>query len=256
MKPCGKNTTIAIDPFKKLSMSTTVFNITGMTCGNCVRHVQEALAPLGSVTVGLTAPQAVFAKATDAAQVQAALSGTRYLANALAPAAQQITPAQTDAAQSWWATYRPLLLLLGFVLLASIAVQAPQGAVTVHETMRYFMAGFFLTFSFFKFLDLPAFANAYAGYDLLAARWKTWGFIYPFVELALGLAYLTQWLPEITLWVTIVVMGFSAIGVIRAVVNKQAIRCACLGSVFNLPMSTVTIVEDVGMVLMAAWMLL
>jgi hypothetical protein len=39
------------------------------------------------------------------------------------------------------------------------------------------------------------------------------------------------------------------------VVNKQTIRCACLGSVFNLPMSTVTIVEDVGMVLMAAWML-
>jgi hypothetical protein len=70
-----------------------------------------------------------------------------------------------------------------------------------------------------------------------------------------GLAYLTHWQPALTHWVTIVVMGFSAIGVIRAVVNKQAIRCACLGSVFNLPMSTVTIVEDVGMVLMAAWML-
>jgi hypothetical protein len=140
-------------------------------------------------------------------------------------------------------------------LLASIGVQAAHGWVTVNETMRYFMAGFFLAFSFFKFLDLPAFANAYAGYDLLAAKWRVWGFIYPFVELGLGLAYLTHWQPTLTHWLTIIVMGFSAIGVIRAVVNKQVIRCACLGSVFNLPMSTVTIVEDVGMVLMAAWML-
>jgi copper chaperone CopZ len=237
-----------------MNSNQTSFTITGMTCGNCVRHVQEALAPLGSVTVGLTAPQAVFASAKDSALVQAALSGTRYVATAVPSAPVNIKP-NDEAAPTWFATYRPLLLLVGYILLASIGVQAAHGAVTVNETMRYFMAGFFLAFSFFKFLDLSAFANAYAGYDLLAAKWKGWGMVYPFVELGLGLAYLTHWQPSLTHWVTIVVMGFSAIGVIRAVVNKQAIRCACLGSVFNLPMSTVTIVEDVGMVLMAAWML-
>jgi hypothetical protein len=40
------------------------------------------------------------------------------------------------------------------------------------------------------------------------------------------------------------------------VASKTKIQCACLGTVFQLPMSTVTIVEDVGMVLMAAFMLL
>jgi hypothetical protein len=127
--------------------------------------------------------------------------------------------------------------------------------VTSGETMRYFMAGFFLVFSFFKLLDIPAFATAYAGYDLLAARWNGWGLVYPFVELALGIAYLSNFNPLLTHWATIIVMGFSAIGVIRAVTNKIQIQCACLGTVFKLPMSTVTIVEDVGMVLMAAWML-
>jgi copper chaperone CopZ len=242
-------------PESALSMINTTFIITGMTCSNCVRHVQEALAPLGGVTVGLVSPQAVFNSAIDASTVQAALSGTRYLATAVPIAVQAKPPLQGDATLNWFVIYRPLLLLLGYILLASIGVQAAHGWVTVNETMRYFMAGFFLAFSFFKFLDLPAFANAYAGYDLLAAKWRVWGFIYPFVELGLGLAYLTHWQPTLTHWLTIIVMGFSAIGVIRAVVNKQVIRCACLGSVFNLPMSTVTIVEDVGMVLMAAWML-
>ena len=127
--------------------------------------------------------------------------------------------------------------------------------VTSGETMRYFMAGFFLVFAFFKLLDVRAFANAYAGYDLLAARWHGWGMVYPFVELALGMAYLANYNPVLTNWVTVVVMGFSAIGVVRAVVRKTQIQCACLGTVFKLPMSTVTIVEDVGMVLMAAAML-
>ena len=49
------------------------------------------------------------------------------------------------------------------------------------ETMRFFMAGFFLVFSFFKLLDINAFADAYSRYDLLAMRWRGWGLIYPFV---------------------------------------------------------------------------
>jgi hypothetical protein len=76
--------------------------------------------------------------------------------------------------------------------------------------------------------------------------------IYPFVELALGLAYLANWNPLITNWITLIIMGFSAIGVIKAVMDKRSIRCACLGTVFKLPMSTVTIIEDLGMVAMAA----
>lgn len=111
-------------------------------------------------------------------------------------------------------------------------------------------------FSFFKLLDINAFANAYSGYDLLARRWRGWGLIYPFVELSLGVAYLANFNPLLTQWTTIIVMGFAAIGVIRAVASKTQIQCAFLGTVFKLPMSTVTIVEDVGMVLMAAVMLL
>ena len=75
-------------------------------------------------------------------------------------------------------------------------------------------------------------------------------------QLGLGLAYLANFAPTFTNSITLLVMGFSAIGVIRAVRNKTKIRCACLGTVFQLPMSTVTIIEDVGMVLMAAAMLL
>jgi hypothetical protein len=50
-------------------------------------------------------------------------------------------------------------------------------------------------------------------------------------------------------------MSVSIIGVLQSVLNKSKIKCACLGAVFQLPMSTVTIVEDGLMIAMSASML-
>ena len=50
-------------------------------------------------------------------------------------------------------------------------------------------------------------------------------------------------------------MTISLVGVLKSVLNKQKIQCACLGAVFNLPMSTVTIIEDALMILMSVAMI-
>jgi hypothetical protein len=92
-------------------------------------------------------------------------------------------------------------------------------------------------------------------YDLLAKKIPAYGFIYPFIELGLGTSYLLGYRPVLINAITLIVMSFSTIGVIWAVANKQKIRCACLGTGFNLPMTTVTIIEDLLMAAMAAWML-
>ncbi|VTS10483.1 Uncharacterized protein OS=Fibrella aestuarina BUZ 2 GN=FAES_2978 PE=4 SV=1 [Gemmata obscuriglobus UQM 2246] len=123
------------------------------------------------------------------------------------------------------------------------------------RAMGRFMAGFFLVFSFFKLLNLRAFADAYAGYDVVAAKWYGYGYVYPFIELGLGVAYLGHFAPLATNVVTLVVMGVSTVGVVKALAARRKIRCACLGTVFNLPMSAVTLVEDVLMVGMAVAML-
>ena len=248
------------------------YALTGLHCGACINKVTQALAPLAAgVEVSLQPMQVVLTGAkADFETLRAAVQGAgKYglLPNqASNTAAAEVNSAQAatetiaiDAASlNWLATYSPLLLIVAFILGGSVLVQIGMGSlanVSVMETMRYFMAGFFLVFSFFKLLDINAFANAYAGYDLLARRWRGWGLIYPFVELALGAAYLANFNPPLTHWATIIVMGFSAIGVIKAVASKTQIQCACLGTVFKLPMSTVTIVEDVGMVVMALLML-
>jgi copper chaperone CopZ len=252
------------------------YSLTGLHCGKCVTRVTSALQPFAqNVKVTLDPMQVSLQGLADGVTLDALQAAVRGAGTydleekrplpgiESAPSAMNSIANDSAESTSWLATYYPLLLILAFILGGSILVQLGQhaghgmglSAISSNETMRYFMAGFFIVFAFFKLLDIRAFADAYAGYDLLAARWHGWGLIYPFVELALGIAYLAHWNPTFTHWATILIMGFSAIGVIRAVMSKTKIQCACLGTVFKLPMSTVTIVEDVGMVLMAAWML-
>jgi hypothetical protein len=51
-------------------------------------------------------------------------------------------------------------------------------------------------------------------------------------------------------------MSISLVGVLQSVLNKRKIKCACLGDVFNLPMSTITIIEDALMIVMSLIMLI
>lgn len=153
-------------------------------------------------------------------------------------------------------TYRPLIILLAYLLAVSGSVLHAAGGWDTMLAMRLFMGGFFIAFSFFKMLDLRGFADAYRGYDLVAKAWPGYGMIYPFIEFGLGLAYLGNVNPAVVSAITAAVMAISLIGVLRAVLSKTAIRCACLGTVFQLPMSTVTIVEDGLMLAMSVFMLI
>ncbi|MES2910831.1 MAG: MauE/DoxX family redox-associated membrane protein [Pseudomonadota bacterium] len=247
-------------------MTTQTYALEGLHCNACIGRVTKKLEPLAEkVNVTLDPMQVVLENpVADVGALQAAVAAAgKYQMIAPQPSVASPTTSKgwedEEPKAGWLATYSPLLLIIGYILGAVLLVQLGHGgvkAITVDETMRYFMAGFFLVFSFFKLLDINAFADAYIGYDLLARRWRGWALIYPFVELALGMAYLAHLDGPLLNGITVVVMGFSAIGVIQAVTSKRRIQCACLGAVFKLPMSTVTIVEDLGMVAMALWMMM
>ena len=158
--------------------------------------------------------------------------------------------------QGYLVIYYPLILIIAYITGVSYITSSYVHHVAWHSWMNHFMAGFFLVFSAFKLLDLPGFVTAYASYDILAAKWRSYGYIYPFLELLLGVAYLSQPVHSTVLVITILLMGFSSIGVIHALLKKRSIACACLGTALKLPMSGITLIEDTFMVVMALIMLI
>jgi copper chaperone CopZ len=222
------------------------YEISGMTCGGCAAKVERTLRSLATdATVTLNPPRATLSGSVALSAVNDALKSVgKYAAAEVSQQRVEIT--KPSPLMAWLATYYPLLMIMGLIALTSFAGQS---------WMMSFMAGFYIVFGAFKLLDVPAFARSYAQYDLIAMNFKPWGYAYPFIELALGLAFLFWFQMLAATWIALILSLIGALGVIQSVMRKQTIQCACLGTVFNLPMSTVTIVENLGMAAMAIWML-
>jgi len=152
-------------------------------------------------------------------------------------------------------TYFPIILIFSYLIALVILFQIKNGSFSWMQMMNEFMGGFFLIFSFFKLLNLRGFADAYQGYDLVAKNLPLYGYLYPFIEIILGLSYFLGYFPLTTNIITFVVMSVSTVGVIQSLRKKTEIQCACLGTVLNLPMSKITLLEDLLMVVMSAIMI-
>jgi len=240
-------------------MPTTTYSVRGMTCQNCVKKVKDALEStegVDSADVSLTSQTATVETKGEpdfAALRKAVIAKGGYTLSAETPAAgaSSVPPADDQPGESLY----PLLLIVAYIAGTTVLIAAATDHWSAMTMMRHFMAGFFIVFSFFKLLDLPGFVNAYFSYDLIARAVPKWGWVYPFVELGLGVLYLLDAVPIATNILTLVLMLVGSAGVLKALMEKRKIQCACLGTALNLPMTKVTLVEDLTMAAMAAAML-
>lgn len=151
--------------------------------------------------------------------------------------------------------FLPLIIIFSSITLITLIHQFYYGW-HLEDGIRVFMASFFLVFGTFKVINLAGFAEAYSMYDLVAKQFFWYGYIYPFLELTLGVAYLLKWNMLITDIFTLVLMLVSAAGVFNELRKGKHITCACLGALFKIPMTYVTLAEDLIMAAMALTMLL
>jgi copper chaperone CopZ len=246
----------------------TIYPISGMTCMTCVNKIYNTLAEkLGkdAVQVSLMPPvMGIISEQQPDVQILnqwVKVAGSFTIHPALVPSdGKAISATFEETSKSKSETFWPLILIALFLLVFTVFFPVIQFHVTLHQAMGLFMGGFFAVFSFFKFLDIRGFVTSFKMYDPLAKWIPGWAWLYPFLELGLGIAYLFNffppesalgWLPHA---LTILVMGTGLMGVTSSVLQKRKIICACLGTVFNLPMTKVTIIEDSIMLVMAVFM--
>ncbi len=166
----------------------------------------------------------------------------------------QAATMQMDHSSETQNSYKPLFIIIGLILLTTMALGL-RSLLTEQFSwsvvMINFMAGFFLVFSGFKLINITGFAEGYSTYDLLAKRVFAYGYIYPFLELMLGLLYAMHITPPLVNLFTFILMAFSGIGVAIKVAKHEKFQCACLGTFLKVPLTKVTLIEDFGMAAMA-----
>jgi hypothetical protein len=151
--------------------------------------------------------------------------------------------------------YKPLIIIL---LFCCVLTTARNNIATLpsQTLMHMWMGYFFIFLSMFKFFDMRGFVGGFSTYDLITKQFRFYGYLYPFIELGLGFSYLSEFQLFWANWVTIIVMTISGIGVLNSIILGRKTKCACLGTVLKVPLSTVSILENFGMGIMAIYALL
>ena len=124
-----------------------------------------------------------------------------------------------------------------------------------NELMNNIMGTILIIFGVLKLLDLDTFADIFSKYDLVSKKYKPYGYLYPFLEIILGINFIRKKHLKISYIVTIILMVISLIGVTVSIIQGRQLRCGCLGSFLHIPLSYVTISENMVMLIMS-WMLL
>lgn len=231
------------------------YKITGMTCDGCRESVKNALSKVEGVTD----------VKVDLEKAEAALTMDRFILLDIFQKALQPKfyiferTAHSDnipllEEKSKWQQLIPLFLVLSGIAITALLLNSTTWKL--HSFMLDYMGLFFLVFSFFKLLDLKGFPPTFSMYDPLARVIPLYGWIYPFIEIGLGVMFLTRFNIFIALVATLVVLGITTVGVTSSLLNKRKIKCACLGTVLNLPMTEATFIENAIMIVMAVFMLI
>jgi cation transport ATPase len=237
------------------------YQISGMTCNGCRSDVEKRLNAIPGVKeamVTLENEQAVilmayhisiktFQEALPKKYVITAMTKPEVVDSSLG------SSSTIKMEKSKWKQLLPLLLILSYLTVATVMLNYQRE--NWDEAMLDFMGLFFIVFSFFKMLDIKGFSTSFAMYDPLAKMTSVYGWVYPFLETALGLMFLMRFEIDIALIATLILLGITTIGVTKTLLDKKSISCACLGTALKLPMTEATFIENAIMILMAIFML-
>lgn len=226
------------------------YKIQGATCTSCKEKIETSLNSI---------PEIESAKVSNSLDELEVVMTNHIELSALQQKLQEDHQGKytiTESAAKEKTSFLPLILVVSYIALGTFFAMYLTNKWEVGFAMTIFMGLFFLGFSFFKLLDVKGFAYSYMSYDILASKSVYWGFIYPFVEFALGILYFLNIYPLQVNIFTTVLMFTGLIGVSKSVLRKSKIKCVCLGTGFNLPMTSVTVIENATMMLMALYMVI
>lgn len=153
-------------------------------------------------------------------------------------------------------SYIPVLAVFAVAALIAVAIDWLSMGAVGWMALPNFIATAMCLLAMLKLQDVEKFSTMFLNYDLLAQRWPTYGYLYPFAELGAGVLMLAGALTWLSAPVALVIGGIGAISVFKAVyVDRRELKCACVGGASNVPLGFVSLSENLMMIGMAVWML-
>lgn len=234
-----------------------VYKVEGMTCQGCADNIQNGLNNQSFINKANVSLQE--SKLTIDSDSTLDINSLNSIVSTLGN--YKIQPNTTNILSeivNYFTSKKPIVIALSIVILSSLAMQISDETFNLNKWFMSYMGIFFIIFSFLKLLNVSGFSMTFKKYDLISKIIPPYATSYPFIELSLGIIFLTQ-TQSILIYAnafTLIFMVSQTIGIIRSLSKSEQIQCACMGSAVDVPLSSLTVVENITMIAMATYMII
>lgn len=125
-----------------------------------------------------------------------------------------------------------------------------------NDLINNIMGSILILFGSLKLYDLNKFSKIFIKYNIISKNFSIYSYIYPFIEIILGIFLFLKYNLQIVYILILILMIINLISVLFTIYLGQNLRCGCLGSFFHLPLSYVTISENIIMLFMIIYNIL
>ena len=143
--------------------------------------------------------------------------------------------------------YEPLLAT-GFVSVIAAEVLHLTYALPFFPI---FLGLWLVQFGMVKLFDIDAFAAKFVQYDPVAGNSRVYAYLYPFIQIALGAAYLGVYYPQWISVALVVIATVNLIGLYRHYDNNKVFKDVTLSGLLRTPLRGEAIIENTLMTVMA-----
>jgi len=229
------------------------YRIEGMTCEGCVNKIKKNISEISninevSIDLENSSLEIDFKKTVSFLKLQESIP-KKYK---IIQESDDLIQSETDSNKL--SKLKPLFLIILYIFGISFFINIRSW--NINDFMLDYLGLFFIFFSLFKLLDLDGFARSFKQYDPIAKKISVYSKIYPFTEVFLGIMFLLRFNIIFILFLTFFVLSVTTIGVLDSLYRKKEIQCGCLGTVFQLPMTEVTLIENLIMIFMSLFMII
>ena len=237
-----------------MNNSVNIFSVKGMTCDGCAQTIKTKLeleSEISKADISYSSTKLIIH------------SSKKYQSEELNKIIKSVGNYTFDIEKNvnsltslflYFRTYKPIFISLSFVVILSI-ISSFNEAFNIKDFLRFFMGYFFIIFSFLKLHNVRQFSISFSNYDPITKKIPNFGLIYPFIELILGTLFLLNFFTLLINFATIVILLPQTYGIYNKLMKKEKILCACLGTSFEIPLSKLTIIENLTMCSMATIMI-
>ena len=152
-----------------------------------------------------------------------------------------------------------IILLIGFsviYLTNYLVVKHRNRKYDKKEVINNSMGTILIIFGLLKIINLTQFVDIFQKYDIISKKITIYAYLYPFIEIILGLSLIFKYKLKIINSIIIISMLINIISVSITLSQGQKLRCGCLGSFLHIPLSYVTLSENIIMLFMSTYTLI